>query len=305
MPQAIEHGYPVTTRQLEIFAADAELNPLPEGEGAWTELLVLDGDTTVRNLGNLTPATTYNLRLRSFNEMGWSAWSPIGECTTKETPPPAPIDWTIPIIIGVASLIALCGLALGIYVWYKQHAFNATLFQGTKGSKKKMVDPAKKLEKFMDSQFTPGLDDAPDIEMNPVLVHKIQAAKDAEKKRKKNTPTGSGKSGGLARLKLNIVEKKQEGGGKSQAAKTVENWLSAQEGVDVTEQRYKKTTEAGKKGISALQAAQMGSAAGSSRTLMAQQQARAATRAAAGQGDDDPDDPKAGDGKGVKFSERL
>ena len=26
---------------------------------------------------------------------------------------------------------------------------------------------------------------------------------------------------------------------------------------------------------------------------------------AAGQGDDDPDDPKAGDGKGVKFSERL
>ena len=50
--------------------------------------------------------------------------------------------------------------------------------------------------------------------------------------------------------------------------------------------------------------AQMGSAAGSSRTLMAQQQARAATRAAA-QGDDDPDDPKAGDGKGVKFSERL
>ena len=56
---------------------------------------------------------------------------------------------------------------------------------------------------------------------------------------------------------------------------------------------------------SALQAAQMGSAAGSSRTLMAQQQARAATRAAGGQGDDDPDDPKAGDGKGVKFSERL
>jgi hypothetical protein len=32
---------------------------------------------------------------------------------------------------------------------------------------------------------------------------------------------------------------------------------------------------------------------------------RSRPRGAAGQGDDDPDDPKAGDGKGVKFSERL
>jgi len=164
--------------------------------------------------------------------------------------------------------------------------FNATIY----GNKRnKLEDPTKKVEKYMTNEFTHGLDDVDDVAVNPVLLFKIEQ----EKKRKagvKKQASGTGRSGGLARLKLNIVEKKVEGGGKVKSLLDVEKYLSGQQGVDMSESSAAKNTQAtGKAKVNVLAAAKAQGAAQSSAALLADSRANARA-AAKGRKDEDDDD---------------
>jgi len=141
----------------------------------------------------------------------------------------------------------------------------------------------------MTNEFTHGLDDVDDVAVNPVLLFKIEQ----EKKRKagvKKQASGTGRSGGLARLKLNIVEKKVEGGGKVKSLLDVEKYLSGQQGVDMSESSAAKNTQAtGKAKVNVLAAAKAQGAAQSSAALLADSRANARA-AAKGRKDEDDDD---------------
>jgi len=170
----------------------------------------------------------------------------------------------------------IIGLALFLVSYYycKNRQFNAALMPGTgkKKPKKRSVD----LTKYMDDTFTAGLDDDADIQINPVIVHRMEAAK--SQKRKAKTPGGGGRSGGLARLNLTVESKKVPG--KSNTAKNIEKYLGTL-GVDTTEQRaVGKNTEAGFKGMTAMQAATSVSASSMKDQSKARTEARQAIQKA-------------------------
>ena len=83
-------------------------------------------------------------------------------------------------------------------------------------------------------QYTPGVDDAVDVEVNPVMLHQVEQSKGSKKKDKK-LGGGTGKSGGLKRLGLDIAPRKeQKEEGKVKSLAQLESYL-ASEGVDVAE----------------------------------------------------------------------
>ena len=93
---------------------------------------------------------------------------------------------------------------------------------------------------------------------------------------------GLARSGGLARLKLNIVEKKNAEGGKVKSLLDVEKYLSGQAGVDVSETSVAKRTVAGQNKTNVLAAAKGVAAAQSSGALLADSRAQARAAAKAG-----------------------
>ena len=128
--------------------------------------------------------------------------------------------------------------------------------------------------------------------MNPVMLARIEEAKAAERARKQAQKTkggGAAPSGGLARLNLGIVAKKEEGG-KTADAKKVEKYLQDMLGVNVTEVKMEQSREVGRK-KNLME--QIGSQSSDNDSIAA---ARAKTRAAGKAG---------GSEEGQKFTERL
>lgn len=136
------------------------------------------------------------------------------------------------------------------------------------------------------------MDDADDINVNPVLLFKIDTAKRKARSRKraKIAATGAGNvSGGLKRLGFSMEPTQKEVAmGKAKNMMDVEKFLQGQQGVDVQEGAAKKQTVAGKKKVNVVAAATM---AGNSNNLgEARAQARAAAKAAKIDEEDDEDE---------------
>lgn len=192
----------------------------------------------------------YRLQLRSQNALGWGEYSPLGGiCCTEsfQGPPAGAVDLqkvVFPYIVAGGTVATLLLVFLGVYVFVKYRHLNATLFGGGARKRLRQVEPHKKVEKYMDSHYTPGLDDLDDVVVNPVLVHRIAEVKKAKSKRQANSNgCGTGRSGGLARLNLRIEDKVTTGGGKVKSLLEVENFLAGVEGVNMQEGREVKQRE--------------------------------------------------------------
>jgi len=150
---------------------------------------------------------------------------------------------------------------------------------------KKNVDPSKRVEKYMDSQFAPGVDDALDIVVNPVLVHRIEQEKRRERERKlakarSNMAMQGARSGGLARLGLTIADKPDAPGRKAKSLMNVESYLAGREGVNMIEDELQICREVGKKNTTVTQMARSGTAMPAScMKSTARQKSRAAMHA--------------------------
>ena len=59
-------------------------------EGGWSPLDTLGADTTTFADTELTPATTYNYRIRACNDVGCTPWTDEASATTDDVPPVAP-----------------------------------------------------------------------------------------------------------------------------------------------------------------------------------------------------------------------
>merc|ERR1719506_1021983 len=101
-------------------------------------------------------------------------------------------------------------------------------------------DAAAKLKPFFDDQFTPGMDDHAELEVNPVMIYrmdflKIQAKKEKDAKEKaegKEKKSGMASSG-LARLKFELkANSNDKAAGKQKQIKALELFLQKQEDVD-------------------------------------------------------------------------
>ena len=236
-----------------------------------------------RVVANLEQGQCYQLSVRSRNTLGWSDWAPPGQvcCVYFYEPPPHQVPVAMYAVSGTGLLLIciLVCLIYKIYSWYSQ--FNATTDGGGKKKKKNlaMMDGSKKVERFMDNEYTPGVDDAEDITVNPVFLHKIDEEKRKKREAKlKKTGSASGtKSGGLARLNLQIDAPKEKAGGKMKGLLDVEKYLAGQKGIDVSESRHVKNTQAGKKSQTVL-AASAAAGGGSSTGLFTDARAKARAR---------------------------
>lgn len=108
------------------------------------------------------------------------------------------------------------------------------------------------LNEFLDAGFTKGLDDSPDIDINPVMIYKMNQAKKRAREAARLAAAageadaaasggdgggggGGGKPGGLARLGWKLTKKGQKEEKKNQSAevKGIEMYLSREEDIDV------------------------------------------------------------------------
>lgn len=253
--------------------------------------------TRVTVVGGLDSETCYTVQVRSGNALGWSDFSGYSEaCCTGSylylRPKEDALKKLFPAVVSGSSVVAVVLGSLLICLWLKLGHLNAQLFGGLRRRKRLGDgDGEKRVAKFMDSEFTPGLDDADDVAVNPVLMFQIEEAKRKEKrakmKRVKVNPACMHRSGGLARLKLDIDPNKgdQAKGGKAKNVRDVEEFLAKTQGIDVAETRKGKNKVAGKGGRSVMQAVRVGPTA-SEQKADARALARAAMRGGAGASSD-------------------
>ena len=134
---------------------------------------------------------------------------------------------------------------------------------------------------YAQPHFEPGIDDAPSMEVNPVLLHDIivqkrvaretksaEAAKTArgevpsaagggpnsQRKRREGAPQ-FGQSGGLARLNLNVGAKQNDGAGNLETLRSVQAYLSGQGVSQAQDKMREHCTRPGAFDATALQAA--------------------------------------------------
>ena len=264
LKEANPQGEPIDERRIGIFTevgrkwvCNVTLNSTGE---ASTEVV------TRGTCSGLLASSRYSFQVQSRNALGWGEWSnmsaPSLECRTTASAfaqATNHVDKTVQIV-----MLAMVGLgvmaAIAAYLFLKMYLqkrnFNAAIFGGFR---KKDTDPTKKVEGFMTSEYTPGVDDAVDVEVNPVMLYQIETDKGKKQKEKKKGG-GTGKSGGLKRLGLNIspeLPKKELGKVKSLAQ--LEAHLAGQ-GVDLTERVAARggNVEAGKKRTTIVAASEAG-----------------------------------------------
>jgi hypothetical protein len=141
--------------------------------------------------------------------------------------------------------------------------------------------PEEMLVDFMDNQFTKGLDDSDLLEVNPVMMYRMNQAKkraraaaaaakrglsveeaDAENAGSASSAAvGSGRPGGLARLGFKLSKAGAQNEAKANQAKEIkgiEVFLSKELDIDVKHSETKNVTRAGEKGKDAFSIATSG-----------------------------------------------
>ena len=153
------------------------------------------GDTQVPVFG-LLPDTPYCYRVRAKNALGYGEWADFVQCTTEvEYEDPFQLWW---VLVPILACTCIC-LAGGFYKYYQRKVVPRL--------KKKSED---NIDHYISRNDAPMEDDDPEIVMNPVLVAKLQAQKNAAMGRKGQKQKGVGggtKTGGLARLGFSKAEK--------------------------------------------------------------------------------------------------
>ena len=129
-----------------------------------------------------------------------------------------------------------------------------------------LEDPGKAIEAFLDSQFTPGMDDSPDLEVNPVMLFRIEAGKKRAASAKANRRASrmsvcgggakTGQPGALSKLGWSMAAAAAAGADRAKQVKTVEAYLQRAEDVDVRKKAAKRLTVAGKSSMNVYMVAE-------------------------------------------------
>ena len=330
LPSAGDNGEAITLRRLRIFnvgrsqhlgggagaqlssnvsivnISDAILSSTHDGEHP-LKMVNVSAGTESAIVPGLFPGGCYRMQLASENALGWSAYSGSSDvcCTFEPEVLMEMVDVASVAItgLGIGILMLICCIFMALFLIIKKYrqmfsGYNATIF----GSRQKLedeIDGSKRVEKYMDNQYTPGIDDADDLTVNPVFLHKIDMEKQAKLRGKRAKIGACGqdagnRSGGLKRLGFFMEEKQKTSGGKSKTMADVEKFLSGQHGVDISEARVMKNTRAGTKKGNVLLAAQATSQPSGLATGNARAMARAAARAGAEADGEEGDDSGTG-----------
>jgi hypothetical protein len=150
----------------------------------------------------LAPQTSYFVQTRARNNIAWGPWSDyscLGDgcstpCETKPTPVP-PFPWLM-LLIGLACLL-ICVTVCAFLIWKSN--LSKMLAPRLRNKEKREV-----IQDFVSSDMTPMEEKDPELVINPIFVHKMKQSREKQRKAKVKKSGGVGKSGGLARLGLNI-----------------------------------------------------------------------------------------------------
>jgi len=153
--------------------------------------------------------------------------------------------WTIIIILAAVLL----GLGLCIFLMWKANLGKILSPKLRRKQHREIISD------FVSSDMTPMEEHDPELVINPIFVHKMKREKERQRKQKVKG-TGTGKSGGLARLGINLAAKQPEKvDPKKLDMMGVDRYLEKEKGiVDASKQmtayeremQQKKLTKAGK-----------------------------------------------------------
>ena len=147
---------------------------------------------------SLEPDAPYTVRVRARNGIGWSAAS-VGVNCTASTVRAEVFPWIAVLVPTVLVVLCLLGLVLWCYTSNVSKIFAPKL-------RTKVIDDDV-LKDFVDDSVTAMEDADPELVMNPVLVARMQMEKESAmrgKKGKGKKGMGGNKTGGLARLGLQV-----------------------------------------------------------------------------------------------------
>jgi len=189
-------------------------------------------NATYALMHQLEPLSEYIVSTRARNALGWSEWSATSStlsnaqtrCVTHAVPR-TPFQWIM--LVGGLVLILLVVCCCAICIW--------------RSNLGKMLSPKmrRKLEdadigEFVSADVTPMEERDPELVLNPIFVHKMQQDKERQRKAKfrKAKGSGIGRTGGFARLGINIdARAKVEEDEKTANMRSVDMYLEKEKGV--------------------------------------------------------------------------
>jgi len=245
------NGQPVTHYFVELMLAPTE--GIHAGTIVFNETRESDLDGRIFGLKSsdlrlppgvpLDAGTRFHARSKALNSLGWSGWSPVSDsCAVAAHEFPI---WTIIIILAAVLL----GLGLCIFLMWKANLGKILSPKLRRKQHREIISD------FVSSDMTPMEEHDPELVINPIFVHKMKREKERQRKQKVKG-TGTGKSGGLARLGINLAAKQPEKvDPKKLDMMGVDRYLEKEKGiVDASKQmtayeremQQKKLTKAGK-----------------------------------------------------------
>ena len=246
LPPAIDHGSDVTSRQLSVVMSGSSGQPASEHDA--------NSSSVIAVVGGMSPNTEYDVRLRTMNSLGWSNWSIVTTCTSTGTL--SEVESAITVNDNdlssklIIPIIAVAGAILLIFcVWLVRRMRTRKSFQRKKFKQRKVEKkPTKEVDEdsvredrlsqvmpYMTGEHEPSVDDARDINYNPVLLHQMEEEQRRARDAKRAAKGGGGfcgTSGAVKKLKLGIEKEKEDtGDGKSREGKKLDEYLAKSVGV--------------------------------------------------------------------------
>jgi hypothetical protein len=134
----------------------------------------------------------FHAMARAENNLGWSGWSASSEACSVTSKQFNPL-WIYLILGAVVLALILC-----MYCIYKSNLGKILAPNLRKREKREVIGD------FVSSEMTPMEEQDPELVINPIFVHKMK--RERERQRHAKVQKGvTGKSGGLARLGLNLT----------------------------------------------------------------------------------------------------
>ena len=191
-----------------------------------------------RNI-SLEPGAPYTVRVRARNGIGWSDASVGVNCTASELRGEV-FPWIAVLVPTILVVLCLLGTVFWCYTSNLNKIFAPKL-------RMKVVDD-EVLKDFVDDSVTAMEDADPELVLNPVLVARMQMEKESAmrgKKGKGKKGMGGNKTGGLARLGLQVSTEEGKKAAKPMQVQ-VDEFLIGTIGLDAGP-RDKQTVAAAKK----------------------------------------------------------
>lgn len=245
---ADDNGQPVLDYELNLTHGTSgmlyysgSVGTSPEARAVRVSVEQVDSYTYWRHGVNMSlePDAPYTVRVRARNGIGWSAASVGVNCTASAVRAEV-FPWIAVLVPTILVVLCLLGLVFWCYTSNVSKIFAPKL-------RTKVIDDDV-LKDFVDDSVTAMEDTDPELVMNPVLVARMQMEKESAmrgKKGKGKKGMGGNKTGGLARLGLQVSTEEGKKAAKPMQVQ-VDEFLIGTIGLDAGP-RDKQTVAAAKK----------------------------------------------------------